>query len=82
MLKTVALLLTEMSNLVIFISILLNVLFFLSSAEFRFLPEHIFTMDVALICQVGHERLKLNALVSIWEADISEVIFNIQLIQL
>lgn len=40
------------------------------AADFRFIPEHIFTMDVALICQPAHERLNLSAMVSIWEEDI------------
>jgi hypothetical protein len=74
LLKTLASLLIEMSTLIL---IVLNVLCLPSIAEFRIFPEHIFTMDVGLICQVGLERLKLNAIISIWEEDVGKTLFNI-----
>ncbi|KAI6172791.1 hypothetical protein M3Y98_01012500 [Aphelenchoides besseyi] len=41
----------------------------LAEASFRFIPEHVFNLDVALICQPRDVRLTLNAMVSMWEAD-------------
>lgn len=42
------------------------------ASDFRWIPEHVFNMDVALICQPRNERLDLNAVVSVWEADVGE----------
>ncbi|KAI6192402.1 hypothetical protein M3Y97_00333500 [Aphelenchoides bicaudatus] len=41
----------------------------LEASPFRIVPEHVFTMDVSLICQPANERLNMNAVVSIWEHD-------------
>ncbi|KAI6240798.1 hypothetical protein M3Y99_00423600 [Aphelenchoides fujianensis] len=37
--------------------------------SFRYMPEHVFTLDVSLICQPKDVRLPLNAVVQVWEAD-------------
>ncbi|KAI6218848.1 hypothetical protein M3Y99_01683400 [Aphelenchoides fujianensis] len=37
--------------------------------SFRYMPEHVFTLDVSLICQPRDVRLPLNAVVQVWEAD-------------
>lgn len=43
-----------------------------AAPSFRIIPEHVFTMDVVLICQPTHERLNLSAVISVWEYDPSK----------
>lgn len=47
-----------------------------AAPSFRYIPEHVFTMDVALICQSGQERLNMSAVISIWEHDTSKFRFG------